>query len=345
MATKPRILVIGTGGTIAGAGASATTATYKAGQIEAARLVAGVAALDGIATVCSETLYAKASGDLGPTEWSHLAHAVQVALDDPAVDGVVITHGTDTLEEAAFFLDLTLASDKPCVFTAAMRPSTALGADGPANLFQAVRVAGAPEARGRGVMVVMNDTVLPGAMAVKTASLPVQAFRAYPGGPLGRVTGERLTFFEPPRRSPLAGQFRACLRAEGVLPKVGIALVYGGCGDAPLKACRGAGLPGVVIAGFGGGTMPAPMAELARRMAREGVAIVVSSRVGDVAVLPEIMDLRDDADIVAASGFLNPQKSALLLSLALADGRKAADLPGLFGRLPAAIGDAYGNRL
>lgn len=345
MAMKPRILVIGTGGTIAGAGTSATTATYKAGQVEAARLVAGVAELDRIAAVRSETLYAKASGDLGPAEWRLLAWAVQTALDKTDVDGVVITHGTDTLEEAAFFLDLTLSSDKPVVFTAAMRPGTALGADGPANLFQAVRVAGAPESRRRGVLVAMNDVVLPGAMAVKTASLPVQAFRAYPGGPLGRVTGERLSFFEPSRRSPLAGHFRAVLSGADDLPRVGIAFVYGGCGDGPLKACRDAGFPGVVIAGFGGGTMPAPMADLARQMVQDGTALVVSSRVGDVAVLPEIMDLRDDANIVAASGFLNPQKSALLLSLALAEGRKAADLPGLFGRLPAAIGDAYGNRL
>lgn len=344
MATKPRILVIGTGGTIAGAGASATTATYKAGQIEAARLVAGIPALDDIAEIRSQTLYAKPSGDLGPAEWRHLAHTVQAALDGADVDGVVITHGTDTLEEGAFFLDLTVASDKPVVFTAAMRASTALGADGPANLYQAVRVAGAPESGGRGVLVVMNDMVLPGAMAVKTASLPVQAFCAYPGGPAGRVTGERLTFFEPPRRSPLAGQFRSVLDAEGEPPKVGIALVHGGCGDGPLAACRDAGFPGVVIAGFGGGTMPAPMAVLARRMAREGVAIVVSSRVGGVAVLPEVMDLREDADVVAASGFLNPQKSALLLSLALAEGRKAAELPALFGRLPAFFGAACGSR-
>lgn len=345
MVGKAKILVLGTGGTIAGAGESATTATYKAGQIDASRLIAGLAQLDRIAEVKAETLYAKPSGDLGPTEWRLLARRAQAALETSEVDGVVVTHGTDTLEEAAFFVDLLQRADKPVVFTAAMRPATALGADGPANLFQAVRVAAAPESAERGVLVVMNDTVLPGWMAVKTASLPVQAFRAYPGGPLGRVTGERLTYFEPPRRSPLAGRFVSCLGGEGDLPAVGIALVHGGCGEAPLAACRDAGYPGVVIAGFGGGTMPAPMAGLARRMAKDGTAIVVSSRVGDVAVLPEVMDLRDDADIVAASGFLNPQKSALLLSLALAEGRKAAEIPTLFGRLPAFSGDGYGSRL
>jgi L-asparaginase len=345
MAGKAKILVLGTGGTIAGAGESATSATYKAGQIDASRLIAGIAQLDRIAEVKAETLYAKPSGDLGPLQWRTLARRVEAAVETAEVDGVVVTHGTDTLEEAAFFLDLLIKSAKPVVFTAAMRPATALGADGPTNLFQAVRVAAAPESAERGVLVVMNDTVLPGWMAIKTASLPVQAFRAYPGGPIGRITGERLTFFEPPCRSPLAGHFSACLAGEGNLPAVGVALVHGGCGDAPLAACREAGYPGVVIAGFGGGTMPAPMAALARRMAKDGVAIVVSSRVGEVAVLPEVMDLRDDADIVAASGFLNPQKSALLLSLALAEGRKAAEIPALFGRLPFCLGDSYGSRL
>jgi len=345
MARKARVLVVGTGGTIAGAGASATTATYKAGQIEASRLIAGVAQLDRVAEVGAETLYAKPSGDLGPAEWRRLARRVQAALDDSEADGVVVTHGTDTLEEAAFFLDLLLAADRPVVFTAAMRPATALGADGPANLFQAVRTAAAPEAARRGVLVAMNDTVLPGWMAIKTASLPVQAFRAHPGGPVGRVTGERLTFFEPPRRSPLAGRFASVLADDAALPPVGIALVHGGCGEAPLAACRDAGFPGVVIAGFGAGTMPAPMADLARRMARGGVAVVVSSRVAEVAVFPEVMDLRDDADVVAASGFLNPQKSALLLSLALAEGRKAAEIPTLFGRLPEFFGESHGSRL
>ncbi|WP_316979093.1 asparaginase [Shumkonia mesophila] len=345
MAGKAKILVLGTGGTIAGAGQSATTATYKAGQIDASRLIAGIAQLDRLAEVRAETLYAKPSGDLGPAEWLALARRVQAALDAGEADGVVVTHGTDTLEEAAFFLGLLLKTDKPVVFTAAMRPATALGADGPANLFQAVRVAAAPDSAERGVLVVMNDTVLPGWMAVKTASLPVQAFRAYPGGPLGRVTGERLTWFEPPRRSPLAGRFVSRLGGQGDLPAVGIVIVHGGCGAAPLAACRDAGYPGVVIAGFGGGTMPAPMAELARKMAKDGTAIVVSSRVGDVAVMPEVMDLREDADIVAASGFLNPQKSALLLSLALAEGRKAAEIPALFGCLPAGLGDSYGSCL
>ena len=345
MAKKARILVLGTGGTIAGAGESSTTATYKAGQIDASRLIAGVAQLNRIAEVKAETLYAKPSGDLGPREWLALARRVQAAFEASEVDGVVVTHGTDTLEEAAFFLDLLLKSGQPVVFTAAMRPATALGADGPANLFQAVRVAAAPESAERGVLVAMNDTVLPGWMAIKSASLPVQAFRAYPGGPLGRVTGERLTCFEPPRRSPLAGRFFSCLDGQRELPAVGIALVHGGCGEAPLAACRDAGYPGVVIAGFGGGTMPAPMAALARRMAKDGVAIVVSSRVGEVAVFPEVMDLREDADIVAASGFLNPQKSALLLSLALAEGRKAAEISTLFGRLPACFGESYGSRL
>ncbi len=343
MAANPRILVLGTGGTIAGAGESATSAAYEAGRIDASRLVAGVAGLDRFADVSAETLYAKPSGDLGPAEWLALGRRVREALDGGEADGIVVTHGTDTLEEGAFFLDLVSHTDRPVVFVGAMRAATALGADGPANLYQAVRVAAAPDSAGRGVLVAMNDLVLPGRLAVKTASLPVQTFEAFPGGPVGRVTGERLTWFTPPRRAALSGRFRGCLDGAEEPPAVGIAFCYGGCDATPLEACRDAGHAGVVIAGFGSGTMPKPLAELAAEMARAGTAIVVSSRVQGVTVLPETMDLRELADTVTASGFLNPQKSALLLSLALAEGRGGPRIAELFGAFPDADDGPYGG--
>lgn len=336
MTAKPRILVLGTGGTIAGAAASSTTAVYTAGQIDASKLVAGVAGLDELADLRTETLYSTASGNLGPAEWRALGRRVRDALDGGEADGVVITHGTDTLEEAAFFLDLICRTDRPVVLTGAMRSATALGAEGPANLYQAVRVAASPEAMGRGVLVVMNDVILPGRLAVKTGSLPVQAFRAFPGGPIGRVTGERLTFFETARRPALAGRFRVWLDSSADLPAVGVAFVFGGCGDGPLRACRDAGVQGVVVAGFGAGNMPDSMIELTREMIGEGRTIVVSSRVAEVTVFPEIMDSRDEPHPPIASGFLNPQKSVLLLSLALAEACTADEIAGLFGLFPTA---------
>ena len=345
MAAVPRVLVIGTGGTIAGAGDSATTAAYEAGRIEASQLVAGVPGIERVADVRAETLFAKASGELGPAEWRVLARRASEALDGGEADGIVVTHGTDTLEEAAFFLDLVCRTDKPVVFVGAMRAATALGSDGPANLYQAVRVAVAPGAARRGVLVAMNDLVLPGRLAIKTGSLPVQTFEAFPGGPLGRVTGERLTWFEPPHRAALSGRFRDLLDADGDLPPVGIAYLHGGCGTAPLVACRDAGYAGVVIAGFGAGTMPKATADLAREMVQAGTAIAVSSRVQGVTVLPETTDLRDRTDTVAAAGFLNPQKAAHLLSLALAAGLKGREIPDLFGLFPDGANQPYGDLL
>jgi len=336
MTAKPRILVLGTGGTIAGAAESSTSAVYAAGKIDAARLVAGVPGLDELAELRAETLYSVPSGDLGPSEWRAVGRRIRDALETGEADGIVVTHGTDTLEEAAFFLDLTCQADKPVVLVGAMRPATALGADGPANLYQAVRVAASEEAAGRGVLVVMNDVVLPGRLAVKTGSLPVQAFRAFPGGPVGRVTGERLTFLETVRRPALAGRFRDALDMSGALPAVGIAYVFGGCGDTPLRACRDAGMRGVVIAGLGAGHMPEPMIDLAREMIEAGTPVVISSRVAEVTVFPEIMDRRGGGHAPIASGFLNPQKAALLLSLALAEGCGAEETAALFALFPAA---------
>jgi L-asparaginase len=323
----PRIHVVGTGGTIAGAGASATDAAYVAGSVTAADLVAAVPGLEDIADVRAETLFSVGSEDLGPVQWSVLARRVQALTDDPQVDGVVITHGTDTLEEAVFFLDLTCRTKKPIVMTAAMRAATALGADGPANLYQAVRTACSPAAGGRGVLVAMNGLVLPGWQTIKTNSVALETFMAYPGGPVGRLTGERLWFLEPARTSPLAGRFADVLRETDDLPSVGIAFLYGGCANRPLDAWRGCG--GLVIAGFGGGTTTAEAAQGARAMADDGCIVVVSSRVSQVSVLPETMT-PDQGNGILASGYLNPQKSAVLLTLALAAGWSADRIADAF---------------
>jgi L-asparaginase len=342
MATKPRILVIGTGGTISSAGASPTEASYTAGCVDAAGLLAAVPGIEDIAELTAETLFDRQSGEFGPDDWRVLARRVQAAIDDDGIDGVVVTHGTDTLEEAAFILELGCQIDKPVVMTGSMRAATALGADGPANLFQAVRVAVAPEAIGRGVLVAMNDLVLPGIQVIKTASLPVQTFDAYPSGPIGRVTGRRLTFYCPPVKSPLAGRFFDQVQGEDELPDVGIAYLYGRSMNGLLAQCEQTDSRGLVIAAYGCGHMPAPLVQLLSRMTREGILIVVSSRVGGVTVLPDTHDLAAEPDVVAA-GFLNPQKSAHLLSFALAAGLDPHEISRLFGAFPADQTGKYGE--
>lgn len=330
-AAKPRIWILGAGGTIAGAGKSPTDPTYESGRLDVADLLTAVEGLDRLAEIQAETLFSKGSEDLGPADWRKLALRVHELTSGSDVDGVVITHGTDTLEEAAFFLDLGCRTAKPVVLTAAMRPSTALSADGPANIHQAVLTCASPLLLGYGILVALNGLVLPGWQTIKADSVALDAFRAYPGGPVGRITGDRLQVFGKAIPSPLAGEFRDLLDPKRALPLVGIVYPHGGCGAEPLAAWRDSGCRGLVIAGFGAGTMPEPMAELARDMAQAGCLVVVSSRVRDVTVLPETTTLRGAAGVIA-SGCLNPQKSALLLSLALAAGLRVDEVSRLFSR-------------
>ncbi|MBL6945904.1 MAG: asparaginase [Rhodospirillales bacterium] len=329
MARKPTICVIGTGGTISGAGDTATAAAYKSGRVEAAELIAAVHGLDQLADVRAETMFATGSENLGPVQWRALARRIEELTGSGDVDGVVVTHGTDTLEEAAFFLDLVCRPTKPVALTAAMRPATALSADGPANLFQASLCVSSPHFQGGGVNVVMNGQVIPGWQAIKTDSVALGSFCAYPGGPVARIVGDNLIAVGGRTSSPIAGRFHDILQNDEDLPVVDIVALRGGCGDRPLSNVNSSDCKGLVIAGFGAGTMPESLAAKAVETARSGTLVVASSRVGRVMVLPETTT-PDPDDGIIPSGFLNPQKSAVLLSVALASGLNAKEIAGLF---------------
>ena len=337
MASKPRIRIIGAGGTIAGSGPSATSSSYEPGRVDTKDLIASVDGLGRMAEIDVETLFSTGSEDLGPPQWLKLARRIQELSDQPDVDGIVVTHGTDTLEEGAFFLDLVCRTGKPVVMTAAMRASTALSADGPANIYSAALAAADHRLRRSGVMLAINGLLLPGQQAVKTNSVALDAFRSYPGGPAGRIVGERLLLFGGARPEPLSGAFAHLLDSNNDLPEVAVVYLHGGCGDAPLRVWRDRRCSGLVIAGFGAGTMPQPLAAAAREMAAEGCVIVVSSRVGEATVLPETMTLHGPDFL--ASGFLNPPKSALLLALALGDGRSALEINQLLNRFRGGASD------
>ena len=288
--------------------------------------------MERLADVHSETMFATGSENLGPHQWRILARRIEELTADSDVDGVVVTHGTDTLEEAAFFLDLVCKPKKPVVLTAAMRPSTALSADGPANLFQAVLAATSPQLQSHGLLVVMNGLVIPGWQIIKTDSVALDSFHAYPGGPIGKIVGESLLVFGSPNLSPLEGRFHDHLRNDDELPFVDIVLLRGGCGDQPLADFGGNACKGLVVAGFGGGTMPDNLNGLVAETANSGCTVVVSSRVSRVTVLAETMTSVKSKNVFP-SGLLNPQKSALLLSLALdenLDARKLAELFNVF---------------
>ena len=273
-------------------------------------------------------MFATGSENLGPHQWRILARRIEELTADSEVDGVVVTHGTDTLEEAAFFLELVCKSGKPVVLTAAMRPSTALSADGPANLFQAVLAATSPQLQSHGLLVVMNGLVIPGWQIIKTDSVALDSFHAYPGGPIGKIVGESLLVFGSPDLSPLVGRFHDHLRNDDELPFVDIVLLRGGCGDQPLADFGENACKGLVVAGFGSGTMPDNLTGLVAETASSGCTVVVSSRVSRVTVLAETMTSVNSKNVFP-SGFLNPQKSALLLSLALDANLDALELAEL----------------
>ena len=325
MNSKPTIYIIGTGGTIAGEGSNATTASYKSGQINTKRLVNAIPGLGKKVNIRTETLFSTGSENLGPDNWKILALRIEELSDDPEINAFLITHGTDTLEEVSFFLDLVLKPKKPIVLTGAMRSSTALSADGPANIFQASLAAISPKLKNQGVLVVMNGLIIQGRQAIKTDSLALESFSSYPGGPIGKIVGEEVFIFGIPRPSPIMGRFHSHLLNQMELPFVEIIFLRGGYSENLIKIFENNNSNGIVVAGFGAGTMPKNLAKVISEKAKAGNIFIVSSRVSRVSVLPETMTSIDHNNVLPA-GVLNPQKSAILLSLGLKENLKAFEL-------------------
>lgn len=310
-----RILVLGTGGTIAGASGSATGAGYRAGGLALDALVAHLGALGLAAELVPQEVARMGSQDIGFAEWRALHAACTAAVGDPAIDGVIITHGTDTAEETAFLLDLTLPTGKPVVLVGAMRPADAVGADGMRNFANAVKVASDPAAAGRGVMLVMGDAVLAARDARKAATSSIDAFRTFPRGPLARVTPASLDWFGPahrvgePARYPFPHE----------LPRVAILTAGAGMDAQPVEALLGIGARGIVLAGMGQGNAPQVVIEALARAAASGVPVVRASRV-DEGLVDRNVEVDDDALGLVAARALGPAKARVLLMVLVANG-------------------------
>jgi L-asparaginase len=240
----PRILVLGTGGTIAGAGAGGTGAAYRPGGLALEALIGHLAALGLAAELVPHEIARIGSQDIGFAEWQALHAACSAGIADPAVGAIIIAHGTDTAEETGLLLDLTLPTAKPVILFGAMRPVDAVGADGMRNFANAVKVASDPAASGRGVMLVMGDAVLAARDARKAATSAIDAFRSFPRGPLARVTPSNLDWFAAPHR---AGE---CARYAfpDELPRVAILTAGAGMDEKPAEALLGIGAEGIVLA-------------------------------------------------------------------------------------------------
>ncbi|WP_324074768.1 MAG: asparaginase [Erythrobacter sp.] len=312
---SPRILVLGTGGTIAGAGSNATGAAYRPGGLALEVLVGHLAALGLDADLVSQEIARIGSQDIGFAEWQALHAACTAALADPAIGGIIITHGTDTAEETGFLLDLTLPTTKPIVLVGAMRAADAVGADGMRNFANAVKVASDPAASGRGVMLVMGDAVLAVRDARKAATSAIDAFRSFPRGPLARVTPASLDWFGPPHRACEGARYAF----PQELPRVAILTAGAGMDEQPVKALLGIGCKGVVLAGMGQGNAPASVIAALADAAASGVPVVRSTRV-DEGLVDRNVEVEDDALGLVAARALGPAKARVLLMVLIANG-------------------------
>ena len=328
LAAKPNVTILATGGTIAGAAASGTQAGYTSGAVTIDAMIAAVPGLSDLANIKGEQISNVGSQDISFDIMLKVAKRCNELLAGKDVDGIVVTHGTDTLEETAFFLNLTVKSDKPVVLVGSMRPSTAVSADGPLNLYNAVGVAVDPAAKGRGVMVVMNDWIHGAHSLTKTSTTAVQTFLSPARGLVGVASYGKNDFYGvPPWKHTTQTEFD--VKNVTALPRVDILYAYADMSPDLIDASVAAGAKGIVIAGVGNGNMTKASLEAAGRAAKKGVVVVRSSRVATGSVGRNV-EVDDDKLGFVASDELNPQKSRILLTLALLKPRPAAEIQKLF---------------
>ena len=323
------ISILATGGTIAGTGATSTTTVgYTAATVGVHNLIKAVPELAKVANVTGEQVFQIASENMGNEHWLTLAKRVNVLLAQASVDGIVITHGTDTLEETAYFLDLVVKSRKPVVLVGAMRPSTALSADGPINLYNAVLLAASVEAVGKGVLVAMNDQIQAARDVTKTNTSTLDAFRSPELGMLGYIQGSKPFFYrQSSRKHTQDTEFDVSLLAS--LPQVDIVYGYANVGPVAVDAFVAAGAKGIIHAGVGDGSLAAKVLPSLKSARQKGVLVVRASRVGQ-GIVARNGEADDDALDFVVADTLNPQKARILLMLALTKTTSSKDIQRMF---------------
>ncbi len=312
----PKVYILATGGTIAGSGSSATKSNYSAGQVAIGTLLDAVPAIKDVANVEGEQVVNIGSQDMSDDVWLVLAKRINELLARADVNGVVITHGTDTMEETAFFLSLTVNSSKPVVLVGAMRPSTAISADGPANLYNAVVTAASPASKNRGVMVCMNGKVFGAADVTKTNTTSVETFQSPNAGPLGYIHNGEVRYYSPSTVRRDAPYF-SVLGLKS-LPKTGIAYGYSNVEGDVVRMMIKKDYKGIVYAGVGNGNIHRNVFPELEKARKEGIIVVRSSRVPTGATTLDA-EVDDNKYQFVASWGLNPQKARILLMLALTE--------------------------
>jgi L-asparaginase len=329
--TRPNIVILATGGTIAGTGATSTTTVgYQAAKLPVQKLIAALPELQQLANVTGEQVLQIASQDITNAELLKLGQRVNQLLDQPTINGVVITHGTDTLEETAYFLNLVIKSPKPVVIVGSMRPATALSTDGPLNLYDAVALASSEGAIGKGTLVMLNDQISAAREVTKTNTTSPNTFQSPDLGYLGYVElGKAYFYRQPVRQHTVNTEFDISGLSD--LPLVDILYGYGNNSRGLVDAAVAQGAQGIVYAGVGNGNFSKQVIPGIAAATKKGVQVVRSSRAGSGRVARNA-EMPDDQLGTIAADNLNPQKARILLMLALTKTQNAQAIQQMFDR-------------
>jgi L-asparaginase len=324
----PRIIILATGGTIAGAGAASDRAGYTAGKIPIEDLIGSIPTVKKVADITGEQIASVGSQDMTVDIWKKLAVRINEIEKNGEAEGIVITHGTDTQEETAYFLDLVLTGDKPVVLTGSMRPATAISADGPKNLYDAITIAANPKSIGRGVLVSFNEGIYDARDVMKLSTTKTNAFGSPNTGPVGQAYDGRVEYYLKSEREVKPNQ-PITLTADTKLPRVDIVYMYADAPPDQIDMLIAKKVDGIVIAGVGNGNFNKAYTEAVKRAIAAGVIVCRASRTpsGRVVLHDEI---NDDELGTIVSDDLTPQKARILLMLGLTKTKDKKQLQEFF---------------
>jgi L-asparaginase len=328
-AQQPRVIILATGGTIAGAGASADRAGYTAGKIPIDDLIGTIPSVKKIATISGEQVASVGSQDMTIDVWRKLAVRANEIFAKNEADAIVITHGTDTQEETAYFLDLVVSSDKPIVLTGSMRPATAISADGPKNLYDAITVAIDPKSKGRGVLVSFNEGIFDAREVMKLSTTKTNAFGSPNTGPVGQAYDGRVEYYQNSVRGVSKANTPFTVNADTKLPRVDIVYMYADAPADQIDLLISKKVDGIVIAGVGNGNFNKTYTDAVKRAVAAGIVVCRASRApsGRVVLHDEI---NDDELGTIVSDDLTPQKARILLMLGLTKTKDKKQLQDYF---------------
>ncbi|NBV06062.1 MAG: type II asparaginase [Proteobacteria bacterium] len=314
-ANAKNIVILATGGTISGAGDSAVESQYSSSKIDIDQIIKNSPGINKLANIQAEQIMQLASQDMNSNAWISIAKKANEVLSQPSVDGVLITHGTDTMEETAYFLNLTIKSKKPVILVGSMRPSTSLSADGALNLYNAVALASSSQAIDKGVLILMNDEIFAARDAAKTHTTNVASFKANNSGAIGFVHYGKVEIYYNPLRTHTTKSIFDIKKTDS-LPKVEIIFAYAGVDSSIVDYLVESNAKAIILAGVGDGNIGKASLDRLKEARKKGVVIVRSSHLGSgvVAKNAEIND--DQLDFITADN-LSPQKARVLTMLAL----------------------------